>query len=44
MEVDTTSNFTPPSPIILKQTTNDSIHANNNKDNMFDDTGFDYMG
>ena len=42
MDVDNTSNFTPSQPT-LKQTANDSMHAHNNNDNMFEDTGFDYI-
>src|SRR5215216_4640655 len=43
MEVDPISSSIPSSPLVPKQTTNDSMHANNNKNNMFLDTGFDYI-
>ena len=42
MDVNTTSNLTP-SQTTPKQTANDSMHAHHNNNNMFEDTGFDYI-
>jgi hypothetical protein len=42
MDIDTTSSNTPLQTSTLKQTANDSMHAQLKNDNMFEDTGFDY--